>query len=1505
METGEYETNSLLINNIASIAYYFFVPTADHWQIFPSIALNAESTLRSQKHLAWYDASRRGIWIFEIHFKEGAGREAHGVPQSIDCDGYMIELTEEGRLDPAAFQKNTSYTGPSGLTPTSSTTPRFAPEYQSNNSHLVPRYAASPGSSEQDGKASINGSDSKLGVNPKTVYDLFVAALLLTVSVGLCRNTDAIPLNYRTLLLASTAGDARVATDAFQTDRDWAIGSLQAYVTTTGTLVISIGVTSCDSLESLANAPIKQTHPMQSILSAPFGLLSHNSPHPAGDLGSSSLVNTPNPQSLSFRPASDLPHSRWKQACLRSLEDRGVSKFAIRNCSWVDLLVSKPKSSGKDVNGPSAVAVVPWPAPLCFRRRRIEVVSTSLVGHTILSGHEENHNPLGDASTWYHTNEEREERSSKRKAERNLTATAETNEAEVSVGKINGQSPMAMRRAMYPTPPDGIQQFNGITPSLDDTISSPANPAPTSAVIEMETVAQPDSANDDFGSSSGNTFHETRRERSDSNLLNDADNMFGDMGGDMFGDNDITEADFNFFDERPDGDGLDIPMMDHAPAEVTSAPAPTPAPAPATAAASLESSPAVAMETPRQVTDSAVAEFTKPELKHARSSLVDAGTSKSQNGKTIVPVKRESSPFNPQSVFKRVKASMAAPEPTVRPGDAGFGSRRKSFARIDLGSTLPNINKKYEQGGVFNFNKAANSEKPKLKPGQQVVPETDYLKRHGRHGLDRKARPLAVGALVKSLTELEVPSSNPSPQKIDLQESDSDDTSMDSDLDEAGINPTELGSPLKAHFKTTVVDDDAVSHATSIKDSDVFDEPDQQILVELPRALKPEMSEYAISRFFADPEPPGAEVGLGDHDLIQIAQILTEQAATGNLDICGLHREEAVAESATRMKRQFLASSARKSLHTLEGIVSSLFSTAATPTRLKALLDIQDIPQVGQPNRMQPRPIPGRDLSAELRPSNLYQIPGPHLEVRRAENKLSVLPSAIGFWESLGLAPSSGSKDVRAICLFPGWRGMAENVDTFLERLKSVYEMLKLGGFESMSLPGDLQDGILPYEVDRISTSPDATTTGHGSALVEGIETLRLAITELADTEKNVVIYFVYSPGNPRTVVEACVAFQRLFDQLSMRREVPQNELVLQLISVDFLSSPNSLVIPSPSDLMGLCVETYDRCTLFNGPMPAPAIRLEQSLPRGIDFKLTSSPSASLIQENSCIHVAYAQSVDNRWVTAAWTDDRGNQQATASYCLARRGHSFSRTPDEIAHEIWETTLDLIASCKVHWRILITKCSPMDQREIEFWLDLARTETKASVTLTLFTVDTAPSLQLVPPPVNLAPSSAAFYTTPVSTPQASIVSPEQSATPATPMRDTNAAGAATPGADGTAEADSDAVLIDVTDQTWGAIAGHRLGNPGLGMDSQAALLTGYLIKRTGNKMEDAPAVMEINLVHTESSPRVYENLMRETLSNFRQLGTLARARGVAERTIDVRPWHVAAAEKAVRALYLLM
>ncbi|KAL7951782.1 mediator complex subunit 13 C-terminal domain-containing protein [Trichoderma barbatum] len=1549
MDTGEYETNTLLINNVSSIAYRLYEPSSNLSQNFASVALEIENSLREKGHIVLYDATKRALWHFQFLPKdENLDELGDSLELPPDVTGQGLVVREHGVIEPPIIQKSRSQALQSSGTPTSLLSTTSTLEQAHRPALSSPLQTTAPISQDSEPKATT-------ATTQRVLYEKLIASILLTISTTFCRRVGAIPLNYRTVLLSPTTYNAQPHGVAI--GKPQILGTFRAYLTTTGSLMISLALTKCRGILSLDDAVPSSLAPSgYSVLAAPFGIMTATQNFVPGDGGLTSLAQTPMTQFFSFRGGFDGQESLWKQACLRFLNFRGIAASTLGGCLWVNLLVPKPKNPDTRGDHRSSSAsssfTLPWPRRLCFRKKNVDASSTSRVVDAVLSGHEESHDPLGNAKGWYTSITEREEKIKRaRDLAANISKDAQPQTGESKTPKPSGLSPVALQRPntatagiMYPTPPDGVHQPNGVTPSIDGTLSSPGNPLSAPVVAEADVVAQHEPTGGDSLDQSPE-FTDSKRQRSDSNHLGDGENIFGgDVGGDMFDDNDITEADFNFFDEKPGDMDTDIPMADMPGSEMALVPPPqtveetvipvetaplplvptpaslplhppatpsvptpaqiaTPAPAPTPSLPPPSSAPLPPPPLPPSQPERVV--FAKPELKHARSQNEDAAR-RSRGELRVTPVKRESSPFDPHAVFKRVRASLKMPKYDSTISSQPVWRKAKIFESLDFDPALPMINKKYEQGGLFDLSalsKVAKMEKTNV--DLPAVPETDYLKRHGKLNRKPRERPITRSTMAKQYSALETQMSTASPMKLDGSIS-GDDSSVESDQDDSSYTSDEPGSPHKASIRLITADDDMLSQITSLRDCDI-EEPDHQLAMELPRLSKSDISGVPLSSLFSDPEPLLLDMSLNDDDLIQVAQIVTEQAATGGLDIFRASDFEPATLSASQ-KRQDLLTHSRDAFHTLEEIISQYFGDTM-PMRLKGFLDIQDIPLLSQ---FQPRQIPGREGNPEtIRPSNLYQIPSPHLEVQRADMKLSVLPSAVSFWESLGLSPSSGSKNVNAICVYPGWPGMGDNAKTFLDRIRSVYEFLKLGTFEVMPLGTDMEAGLLPYEIDRITTSPDATVTGHGSAMIESMEVLRGVFTNLSITETNFVIYFVYSPDNPGTIIESCTAFQRFFETyqkiLASRKEPPQNELVLQLVSSDLLSSPSALVVTQTSDLVRLCIETYDRCTLFGGPMPAPAIRLEQLLPRIIDFKLTTNPSASLIRENSCIHVAYAQSVDERWITAAWTDDRGNQQATASYCMGRKGKLPSRNMNEIANEIWETTLELISAWKVLWRVIITKCGPMPQHEMDFWVDLARTEINAKVTVALLTVDTNPSLQLLPPVVRLPPPSAALHT-PVSTPQTNVLSPEAitTPTPATPAREANMT-AATPSGDGNAggDGDLDAILTDVTDQTWGAIAGHRLSNSTSILEVHPALISGYLIKRTGVKVEDAPIVMEVNLVYTEAMPRVHEPLFREMLGYFRGLGTLARARGVVDREADVRPWHVAAAEKAARALYLLM
>ncbi|KAL2755617.1 hypothetical protein ACRALDRAFT_2122302 [Sodiomyces alcalophilus JCM 7366] len=1556
MDTSDYETNVFLINGISSVSFQIYEPSPDQSQPFASIAPDLETTLQDEGRILHYDTSRRALWHFYIPERVGAvsgqdgGHGGRGLGAALEFGGLRIGLTEEGSFEPVHLFKGRHFGPRTTNTPTSSSSPGASALDASLRLATSSATATSAGtnSANPDTKKTSMTTPSAVvdgkatSVTVKDAYEHFITAMLATISASFCRRAGAIPLSHRSVLLASKIAGPVDREDGIWKQEIAVIGTFKVYLTTTGSLLTSLSLSLSDGLMSMnENSSTGQAPLASQVLVAPFGILGNyhglasTLPYP------DAVGQTPDTRLWRVRLDQDSTPSQWREVCTRMLRGRGLPLEALQGCTWIALQLFRRRHGEQKADGKATPltnsSLISWPSMLCFRKKPISLaISANDGGLGYFSGGELTDSLL-EAKAWFDSDQEREEALAHRRKAREMAASRELQSAHLPSQQPNGLSPMDTRRAanaaaattMYPTPPDGVHHPLGITPvaAVEGNISSPRAPsfavAPVDADMDMgntstHTHAVPDSGHDSWDE------QEARRERGESFL--EGDPVFDDVGGDMFGDADVTDADFSFFDDQP-GDGSlalsgmpdasmpDVPTLRSEPSQQELSQQEPARPAPLTKTEPPEDNKDPGRGSPT---------FTKPELRHARSILNNEDPkpqTKDGDGQNSVKPggrKRELSPFDPDTVFKKVRASLIRPSSSRNSNN--MPSRKESiFDGVAFDPELPLTNKKYEAGGRFDCRWTPSQQKS-VHSSSREPPTTNYLRRHGNLQI-RRPKSDRTNSLLQAITgHLENSSLHANPEDAEDATSDADDASVESARMDSSESSDEPASPFKSTNKRLNPDDDIASYATSVRDVEsVVDESDPSLALDLPRIAKIEAQEIAVTKYFEDPEPLSTSLSLSDENIMTVAQILTEQVVSGTLHLRGPQPITFSRAHPLGARRQ-LASLGRSSSQALRDTISSIMGDASR-CRLRGMIEVADIPLLGPPNRFQPRPVPSRDPNAEPpKPNNFYQIPPPHIEVKRLDAKLSVLPSAVTFWDTMGLSPSQGAKNISAACVFPNARGMSDNAATFLERIRHTYEFLKLGAFDV--LPGRVDaaaDGLVPWDIIPTLVSPTMPTTVDGSTLAESMAALNQHLMASDAAETNFVVFILYIPSRPESVLEACAAFQQLFEMykksLAEKRKSPLNELVLQLIPVDFLTSVPGMATSVPNAMTELAMEVYDRCTVFGGPMPAPAIVLDQGIPRSIDFRLSQTSSSSVMNENTCMHIAYAQSIDERWITAAWTDNRGSQQMTASYSLGRKGRPLSGQFTDIANEIWETTHDLISRWKVHWRVIIAKCGHMEQSEMEFWVALAQTESQASISLTLITVDTDPSLQLIPPAIK-APVTAAtsFYTTPVSTPQpTSHHSPDQSGAPATPMKDPSQ-GAATPGGtlggnvDGgmsSEPAEGDAILIDLTDQTWGAVLSHRLGSSNAAGCLDSALVSGYLIKRGGPNAEEPPVAMEVNIIHSDGHPRAHEALLREMLHKFRGLGTLARARGMVDRETDVRPWHIAAAEKGVRALYLLM
>lgn len=220
-------------------------------------------------------------------------------------------------------------------------------------------------------------------------------------------------------------------------------------------------------------------------------------------------------------------------------------------------------------------------------------------------------------------------------------------------------------------------------------------------------------------------------------------------------------------------------------------------------------------------------------------------------------------------------------------------------------------------------------------------------------------------------------------------------------------------------------------------------------------------------------------------------------------------------------------------------------------------------------------------------------------------------------------------------------------------------------------------------------------------------------LAKLKAQQSNTVIYMINLFGSQNFMPYLCASFLKLFKSYAAlvehnKLENP-NDIVLQIVPGDLVASPKAITLPSPEAYRRLALEVYNRC----GPDPcsdtvenlrfscAPSIQLARPIPKSISLKLSPEPSVGFLQADMFFHVAYSWHPGQQWLTASWTDNQGELQWNAPYCV---GAIENENPwpilSAVFTEIWETTLELFGHSDSPWRLFIVKDSPMHEKELE-------------------------------------------------------------------------------------------------------------------------------------------------------------------------------------------------------------
>jgi len=367
-------------------------------------------------------------------------------------------------------------------------------------------------------------------------------------------------------------------------------------------------------------------------------------------------------------------------------------------------------------------------------------------------------------------------------------------------------------------------------------------------------------------------------------------------------------------------------------------------------------------------------------------------------------------------------------------------------------------------------------------------------------------------------------------------------------------------------------------------------------------------------------------------------------------------------------------------------------------------------------------------------------------------------------------------------------------------------------------------------------------------------------------------IYMINPFSNEDAIFNLCHAFHTLLKELSISAH-----FILQVIPIRQVFPVVNLEVPG-RDLSILAREVYDRCpaSYAHGDLPITsqsAIIIAEQPSDDINLQLIADAPFDVMREHSCMHIAYCRSLDDNWITAAWTDDLGEYQHQAAYYMGK-GQSLKT----VAREIWESTLEYISPRRTQWRLFIVCVGPMPLVERRIWREIAvqTTKKKTKLALTLVSVSTSPMMDIYPKPtfrpsvvntnreaddVTSTPIPTphnAFITTPTATPSAAASTPAAHG-PSTPFNlstsFTNPGLAsspapltpALPNPPITFDIDPTARLIDLTDESVGIVLSRHLNVSHSIIDHHPALASGYLVKRTGTSELDMPVCLEVNIM----------------------------------------------------------
>ncbi|THC94622.1 hypothetical protein EYZ11_005910 [Aspergillus tanneri] len=997
-----------------------------------------ELRLRSLNCLVSSYPRRLGLWVFSatpdfeslIPLCSNDGKDEQN---RLSVGASTLKVSASGSITSWEIVKNLSADSPNGTGVSS------APQRSQNASTPVRR---------MDGYSSS-----------ATIYASFISAVTGALNLHLVRHNNAIPLGSRSLFTAVDR-DCYENLNAANSDLSSALTTLQVQLTPAGKLTVTLQMIAQPGIARLCQpeddaTAFHSTSPGSDLWLSPSGSIARlvttnpgtsnaSSPYPPGEAASTDGEATADGR-------------QWKDSVLEWLENFGLAVDSVDNSSWVEVEVWEPFYSrlagetwrlGEENTSSLPLKRILWPAVFCFKRVKStppDILQTACSPAS---------DPLDFAQKWHETEmpgsgdmqpkQPSNHQEQQSKNDEIPPAALDLTEGLESLSRASQYPELQTASLVYPTPPDGAAAMG-----LNNIGSSDAVAEDTYLGLSLTQAQNKQRAQDHF----------SVKDRSDGDVpmsfgpsaglvvgsglydTNEDDDLFGDINERDFGAKGITDEDFSFFDDPGFGHMADSthdvaqtianiedsnePEMQAVPIENTSP-----------EAFALQETPAEHIEVPN--TGPLHNETAKPDREIAPSDGAMHQSPPDEQNQTII-----SPPLSPVDIKK-----ILFPGPSGDTKPLPKQSQVQSYYNpVVFKQNMSTWNQKYGIEGKFWF--TITHTRPVKKPINSLgdIPTVGPPRRHRNIS--------TAGGISKTFDGHASP-----PSDADQLCADSDTSSVLSDdsnsaASTTGASPTTF-SPRKRK-RACSNSDSSLALSQDKQPGDL----DQELSVRkaghstfLGNFLST-FSDWSMTGYFSFSENQIFPVLISKEIQVQVAQILVDQVTQSSLD--------------HKLDRHFGLSDLDDRAHSVQTFLEdTAFMNGMERLDLNGFVSLQDS------NSLSPAASIATSRQTlqrrETGKGSILKLSPPHLRVRRGKEYLEILPPAATFWETFGLEPVSGPKDIAAYCIHPSCA--AEAANTFLERLGLLYSSCNLGMHARGEVPNAFERGLGSWNVGSFE-APD------------------------------------------------------------------------------------------------------------------------------------------------------------------------------------------------------------------------------------------------------------------------------------------------------------------------------------------------------------------------------------------------------------------------------------------------